>query len=334
MQLTKLLGSEEGREASQVPCQEASQPRQWQLEVGIGGCCQFLKDWCVCRAGHHVSGRKEAIFYPTVRSLMQRAAPEHQFCFAISQAARLPGYHRDPSDQLPLAPQVSAAAWLPKISHECVPRWNWLKNCSKLFSDMRFSLWTTQPLTPVISRTGTDWVSAGFFLALVLGGGAVDMIPNGWRDTTFSWVLYVCEGSKQHSQAGWAAAGVHPVPVLCCHRGGEVPELDCSAVIVQSNVSHGLDCCPGPSASKYDEVASIFHLLFFSFPQNLSYRTCQKEKTASFPALRRHMDFSVSRRRNLAKTVFSYSPCHSWNLLLQCVCRDSTAVPWSINAFK
>lgn len=154
MQLIKLLGSEEGREASQVQCQEASQPKQWQLEVGIWGCCQFLKDWCVWRAGHHVSGRKEAIFYPMVSSLMQKAAPEHQFCFAISKATQLPGYHEHPSDQLLLVPQTSIAVWFPKVSHEHVPQ-RVLPSWSKLFSDMSFSLWTTQILKNTASSSYT-----------------------------------------------------------------------------------------------------------------------------------------------------------------------------------
>lgn len=152
MQLIKLLGSEEGREASQVQCQEASQPKQWQLEVGIWGCCQFLKDWYVCRTGHRVSGRKEAIFYPGVSSLKQKAALEHQFCFAITRATQLPGYHKDPSDQLLLVPQIPIAVWLPKVSHERVPQ-RVLPSWLKLFSDMRFSLWTTQILENTASNS-------------------------------------------------------------------------------------------------------------------------------------------------------------------------------------
>lgn len=247
-------------------------------------------------------------------------------------------YHEDPSDHLITVPQVSVAVWLPKIIHDpCVPQ-RVLPSWLKLFSDMRFSLWTTQILENTACNLHTFKASHCVSFNCVLPGTCL------WRrlcahdskwmkgHNFFSQVVYVvCEGSNQHTQAGWAAAGVHTVPLVCCQRrGGSVWTWllcsDCTEHL--SNISHGLDCFPGPRAWNYDEVASIFYLLFFSFPQNLSYRTCQKEKTVSFSVLKRHMGFSVSRRRNLTKTVFSYSPCHSWNLVLQCVCKDSTAVLW------
>lgn len=137
MHLIRFLGSEKGREASQVQCQEASQPKQWQLEVGIWDCFQFLKDSCVWRIGHHVSSRRETIFYPMVGRLMQKASSEHQFCFAISKATQLSGYRDDLSDQLSTWPhrfqllsgfQRSAMSM---FTQSVLPRW------IKLSSEMR-----------------------------------------------------------------------------------------------------------------------------------------------------------------------------------------------------
>lgn len=177
-----------------------------------------------------------------------------------------------------------------------------------------------------------------FFLAPVLEGSSVATIPNGCRGITFPQVLYVAwERSKQHTQQTELLLRCTQSLWYVVRGEGEVSGLDYSAVIVQSDwATCHMDWIA--SQGQVLEVMMKWHLYstscFFSFPQNLSYRTCQREKTVFFSALKRHMGFSVSRRRKLAKTGFSYSPCHSWNLILQCVCKDSTAVPWSINAFR
>lgn len=104
-----------------------------------------------------------------VSSLMQKAAPEHQFCFAISKATQLPGYHEHPSDQLLLVPQTSIAVWFPKVIHERVPQ-RVLPSWSKLFSDMSFSLWATQILKNTASSSYTFEDSNRVSFSCVLPG--------------------------------------------------------------------------------------------------------------------------------------------------------------------
>lgn len=163
-------------------------------------------------------------------------------------------------------------------------------------------------------------------------------MPNGWRGITFPPVPYVVsKGGKQHPWADWIAAGVHIVPVVCCQRreGSVWTWLLSSDCIEVWAICHtDWIACQGWVL----KVMMKWHLYsaswFFSFPQNLSYRICQKEKAVSFFVFKRHMGFSVRRKRNLVKTAYSYSSCHSWDLIPHCVYKDSTAVPPSINASK
>jgi len=147
MQLIKLLGSEK------VQYQEASQPKQWQLKVAIWGCFQFLKDWCAWRIGHHVTGRRETVFYPMVGKLMQKAASQHVFCSAVSKATQLPGYGEDPSDQLSTWSHRSHVLRGFQRSAISVFIQSLLSRWLELFSDMGFSLWTTQMLQNTASNS-------------------------------------------------------------------------------------------------------------------------------------------------------------------------------------
>lgn len=156
------------------------------------------------------------------------------------------------------------------------------------------------------------------------------MIPKGWRGMTLSR-LFEKEVNNTPKQTE-LLLGCTQCLCYVVRGEGEVSELDYSAVIVQSvwAICH-MDWIV--SQGQVLKIMMKWHLYSTScfLPSHRTFLTGFAKRRRQFPFL--HFK-GIWASVWAAKTVFSYSPYHSWNLILHCVCRDSTAVLRNTNAFK